>query len=102
LNVAGYRWSSATAHLTEEDEFQIIDMDWWRASDGRREWSKIIACEEDADAVTLRASTYAGRPYGEAAFVADVAARFGRRWQRGRPRTEVAIVAHEMVQSSLH
>ena len=71
-----YRWSSAVAHLTEEDEFQLIDMRWWETSSVKKEWPQFLN-RHDSDAVAaLRASTYAGRPFGDEAFMTEVGARF--------------------------
>jgi putative transposase len=102
-----YRWSSAVAHLTETDEFELIDMRWWRASGVQKEWSKFLDCDDSDEVAALRASTYAGRPFGEEAFMAEVGARFGRQWNRGRPRkdgvqkAEIPIAGKERVQFSL-
>lgn len=85
-----YRWSSASAHLTGADEFRLIDMRWWEASGAKKEWPLLLGCD-DSDAVTaLRASTYAGRPFGDEAFMTEIGARFGRQWNRGRPRKKGA------------
>ena len=48
--VSEYRWSSATAHLAEADEFQLLDMQWWGASGLQTEWSNFLDCE-DSDEV---------------------------------------------------
>jgi putative transposase len=92
-NVGAYRWSSAVAHLTEKDEFQLIDMRWWEATGAQKEWPRLLDCEDTGQEAALRASTYAGRPFGEEAFVTEVGARFGRQWKRGRPRKDAASVA---------
>jgi putative transposase len=102
-----YRWSSAAAHLTKVDEFELIDMQWWGASGLQTEWQEILDCGDREDGAVLRASTYAGRPFGEEAFMAEVGARFGRQWNRGRPRkdriekAEIGIGGKERVQVSL-
>jgi putative transposase len=105
--VSEYRWSSAIAHLTEADEFQLLDMQWWGASGFQKEWSDVLDCEDSDQVAALRASTYAGRPFGGEAFMAEVGAQFGRQWRRGRPRkdgmqkTGIAIAAKQQVQFSL-
>jgi hypothetical protein len=83
-----YRWSSAAAHLRETDEFQLIDMRWWEASGAKKEWPQLLNCDDSGAVAALRASTYAGRPFGDEAFMAEIGARFGRQWNRGRPRKE--------------
>jgi putative transposase len=70
--VGEYRWSSAIAHLTGADDFQLIDMQWWSASGLQREWLRSLGSEDAADIAALRASTYAGRPFGEEAFMTGV------------------------------
>ena len=87
-NGGEYRWSSAVAHLTEADEFELIDMRWWRGSGVRKEWPKFLNCDDADVVVGLRASTYAGRPFGDEVFMAEVGARFSRQWNRGRPRKD--------------
>jgi putative transposase len=105
--VAEYRWSSAIAHLTEADEFQLLDMQWWRASGFQKEWWNFLLCENSDDVAALRASTYAGRLFGDEAFMEEVGAQFGRQWKRGRPRkdgrqkTGITIAAKQQVQFSL-
>jgi hypothetical protein len=55
----------------------------------------------------LRASTYAGRPFGDEGFVMEAGTRFGRRWTRGNPRkegaakTETPVVEGKKAQFSL-
>jgi len=89
-NGGEYRWSSAVAHLTEVDGFQLVDMRWWGASGLKKEWQEVLDREDSDEVAALRASTYAGRPFGEEAFMAEVGARFGRQWNRGRPRKDRA------------
>jgi putative transposase len=102
-----YRWSSAVAHLTEVDEFQLIDMEWWETSGVKKEWPRLLNCDDSDAVAVLRASTYAGRPFGDDAFMTEIGARFGRQWNRGRPRkdgvqkTEVPSAKEKKVQFSL-
>jgi hypothetical protein len=63
-----YPWSNALAHLTEVDEFQLLVLPWWKASGAQKEWAKFIDCDDPDEVAVLRASTYAGRPFGEEAF----------------------------------
>jgi len=101
-----YRWSSAVAHLTEADEFQLIDMRWWEASGVKKEWPQLLDCD-DSDAVAALRATYAGRPFGDEAFMTEIGARFGRQWNRGRPRKdgvqkpEIRIAKESKTQFSL-
>jgi putative transposase len=87
-----YVWSSAVAHVTGRDPTGLLDMDWWRLA-GRENWRQALnrrfaQCDEEAEEVErqrIRSCTYAGRPFGDPAFVADMAKRFQRYWNRGRP-----------------
>jgi len=36
--------------------------------------------------------TYAGRPFGDAEFVAEIGERFARRWIRGRPKRKPELL----------
>jgi putative transposase len=83
-----YRWSSAMAHLREKDSFELIDMQWWRTAGAQRDWPDFLECDDSEQSAALRASTYAGRPFGEEHFIAEVGAQFGRQWYRGRPRQD--------------
>ena len=102
-----YRWSSAAAHLTKVDEFHLIDMQWWGSSGLQTEWQEVLDSSDGDGGAALRASTYAGRPFGEEAFMAEVGARFGRQWNRGRPpkdrveKAEIEIGRKERAQLSL-
>ena len=86
---AGYRWSSAAAHVTGEDKDGVLDMEWWRRH-GPGDWSAVLQAEDQQNALSLRACTYAGRPFGSDSFVAELGDRFGRKWTPGRPRKDKA------------
>jgi len=46
-------------------------------------WEGLLATPDEQAAMRLlRRCTYAGRPYGQEEFVADVKQRFQRRWRR--------------------
>ena len=83
---AGYRWSSAAAHLEGADEFGVLDLSWWQREGRRETWAQTLG-EADAEAdAQLRRCTYAGRPCGTEDFLEAMSARFGRSWVIGRPR----------------
>lgn len=84
---AEYRWSSAPAHLTGEDQSGILDMEWWRR-EGLGSWDEVLKDEEEEAEARLRGCTYAWRPFGEESFVSEMAKKFGRYWTRGRPKKE--------------
>ena len=82
---ADYRWSSAAAHLTGQDESGTLDMEWWRR-EAPVDWEQVLRAESVESDSALRACTYAGRPFGSESFVSEMAERFGRYWVRGRPK----------------
>ena len=78
-------------------------MDWWRQA-GPRDWREVlrrVPRESDEDAArhdsvfNLRACTYAERPFRDAEFVEEMAVRFGRQWNRGRPTRWAALTQEE-------
>ena len=85
-----YRWSSAAAHLSgpAAERMACLDWDYWRARGGAAAWKRNLEMLEDIrETQRLRRATYAGAPIGSEEFVADMEARFGRRWREpGRPR----------------
>ena len=84
LNCAGrageYPWSSAGAHLTEKDEYGILDLVWWQRK-GCANWEAHLEIEGHQPVAILRAYTYAGRPFGDESFVREMGDRFGRQQQ---------------------
>jgi hypothetical protein len=99
-----YRWSSAVAHITATDEDELVDMRWWETS-AAAEWSQLLGSEDAVATAELRASTYAGRPFGDEVFVKEIGTQFGRGWTRGRPRkngaAETSAVEARKAQFSL-
>lgn len=85
---ADYRWSSARAHLTGGEADGIVDMEWWEREKPAN-WEQVLG-EEEAQLQDLRQCTYAGRPFGDEAFMNSMRERFGRTWQPGRPRKPTA------------
>jgi putative transposase len=85
-----YRWSSAIAHVTGTDEDGLIDMGWWKTNAAVAEWAQFLSGEDAVATAELRASTHAGRPFGDEVFVTEIGTRFGRAWTRGRPRKDGA------------
>jgi putative transposase len=87
---ADYRWSSAAAHLSGVDSTGILDMEWWQREGRGADWGEVLSEEELEATSALRRCTYAGRPFGDTRFVREMAQRFGRHWERGRPNKEPA------------
>jgi putative transposase len=93
-SAAEYPWSSAAAHLSGCDPSHLLDGEWWRAEGVGPVWSDWLGkAEQDEE---LQRCTYAGRPFGDAEFVAMVGERFGRRWIPGRPKKPPAPKAADM------
>jgi len=87
-----YDWSSAQAHITGQDEFDVLALDVWPPKRRRKQWSKILAEPLDEDLrEKLRMFTQTGRPVGSKAFVAALEKRFRKRLHPlpvGRPRKD--------------
>jgi len=90
-HAADYPWSSARAHLTGEDEQDILDLEWWRR-EARMNWSEVLKQQPAETCFSLRSCTYAGKPFGPDSFVSELGERLGRKWTPGRPRKEPAAV----------
>ncbi len=85
-----YRWSSAAAHLVDKDQSGILDLEWWRR-ERPRNWTELLNGPQDQAESALRGCTYAGKPFGEEGFVSEIAEKFGRYWNRGRPKKKTAL-----------
>ena len=80
-----YRWSSARDHLSdgEQDRFGILDPTAWRERGGAEGWRELLQVTDSANEIyLLKRCTYAGRPFGEESFLAEMEERFGRHWRR--------------------
>lgn len=82
-----YPWSSASAHLSGKDPSGILDLEWWR-QERPSNWEEMLKGEATQAEAILRTCTYAGKPFGEDCFVRELGNKFGRYWQRGRPRKD--------------
>ena len=82
--VEDYRWSSAGVHLSEaKDSSGILDLEFWKSAGGAERWKDLhAAAERPSETHLLRRCTYAGRPFGEEAFVERIEATFQRKWRR--------------------
>jgi putative transposase len=80
-----YRWSSAAVHLGERkpERGVALDLAFWERSGGAETWRAMHGSGEgDGQLNLLRRCTYAGRPFGEEEFVAQLEVRFDRKWRR--------------------
>jgi hypothetical protein len=94
------------AHMTGTDEHELIDIRWWKTGAATAEWAQFLGREDAAATAGLRASTYAGRPFGDEVLVTKVGTRFGRSWTvdvRGKKeqQTETPVVEGKKAQFSL-
>lgn len=74
-NAWQYRWSSASAHITGEDPFDILDLEKWQEGFGGpgEEWRQYLRVwENEKDVIQLQSHTRKGRPLGSDNFI-DVA-----------------------------
>jgi len=79
-----YRWSSAGVHLGEaKDSSGLLDLAYWEKAGGAETWRELHASGGGAeDVALLRRCTYAGRPFGEEAFLVMLEGQFQRSWRR--------------------
>ena len=72
-------WSSAAAHCGVSSPDPALEMERWRQRWSAPEWSSFLAeVESAAELAALRCFTHTGRPFGSAAFVADLEAAMSR------------------------
>jgi putative transposase len=83
-----YRWSSAAAHLLgQRDTSGVLDLGFRKRARGAATWAELHGrAENAAERNEFRRCTYAGRPFGEEAFVLEMEARFQRKWLRPERR----------------
>jgi len=85
-----YQWSSARAHLRGKDPLGILDWGVWKDLRGAEGWAELLANDEELlELQLLRRCTYAGRPFGEEAFVKRIEKKLNRKWRRWRFEKEM-------------
>jgi putative transposase len=79
-----YAWSSAAAHLgLVKDRYGLLDSQFLEEQGGAAGWAELLATpEESLEIRLLQRCTYAGRPFGDDAYLAALEERFGRVWRR--------------------
>jgi putative transposase len=95
---ADYRWSSAAAHLTGKDPFGVLDWSEWERLGKAEGWAGLLATPEEREQMRLlRRCTYAGRPFGEEEFLAEMEEQFDRKWRswgfEGKEMNKIAAAA---------
>jgi len=86
-----YRFSSASAHVTDDDPTGLLDLAEWGKAIGRvGDWSEYLSEREDPDETArLRRWTRAGCPLGSDSFISKLERTLRRRLRPlpvGRPR----------------
>ncbi len=85
-----YPWSSAAAHVGEEDPTGLLDLEKWRESSRDLDWRSILLEGLDEDEMTqLRLCTKRGRPWASEKFLDKLERSLGialRPQRVGRPR----------------
>ena len=63
----------------------------WFDYGGAEEWRLLLGAGDEGSRKELQRCTHSGRPFGDEAFLASFAERFGRHWNRGRPPKRPAV-----------
>ena len=75
-----YPWSSAKAHITGQDEHEVLALKVWPSRQLRRKWADFLRKKLSIDTrERLRTYTQTGRPLGSKAFVEKLEKKFRRR-----------------------
>ncbi len=81
-----YEWSSARAHVSGLESDPLVDAWAWSEFGLGADWRAALAARSDGDqAAELRRATYAGQPFGDQKFVAEMEQRLNRPLRRRRP-----------------
>lgn len=87
-----YEWSSARAHLTGLDDWDLLDLEQWSRVCPLDDWDEALAAELEGEAPLLKkliAETRRGAPFGDEEFIGELETVLGRRLKPnpvGRPR----------------
>ena len=76
-----YAWSSARAHVTGWDEWDMLDLAAWEEICDREQWRQILsAAAERHEYEMLERASYGGKPYGERVSAASCRPESGGTW----------------------
>jgi putative transposase len=85
-----YAWSSAAAHIENNDPMGLLDMKWWRTVSKRLDWKAILQKQiNENDLSKIRLATTRGRPLATDSFLSKLEKTVGRRLRPlpvGRPK----------------
>ena len=75
-----FEWSSARAHLGEDNAAAMLDMEWWEAHWTSEDWRAVLRdrAESAQELRDIRQATYTGRPLGSKQFIAGLEENLGR------------------------
>jgi putative transposase len=81
-----YPWSSAAGHVTGRDSAGLVDEWAWSELELQADWQQRLESKlGDETAAELRQATYAGLPFGDAGFVAQLERSHARRLRPAPP-----------------
>jgi len=87
---AKYPWSSASAHSSGKDKYEILKLSPWPGKRSQKTWKKMLNKALDDDTKKqIQIATQTGRPWGSDGFIAKLEKKFRRRLKAlpvGRPK----------------
>lgn len=99
-SAADWRWSSADAHITGEDPWQISDLAWWHANCPPDWWPQVLASgyRDAAIAIRIREATHTGRPLGSDGFIRELELTVERPLRPGKrgPKSQATEQADQL------
>lgn len=86
---SSYKWSSAKAHITGKDPYELLALDVWPEKRYRKKWASMLrkALPKDVQDY-IRVTNQTGRPWGSEAFIKSLERKYHRRLRAmpvGRP-----------------
>jgi putative transposase len=87
-----YAWSSAAAHVGENDPSGLLDIELWKKETSAESWKRNLIRKDDLETVLMiKTVTSSGRLLGSDAFISKLETKIGRRLRPmpiGRPRKD--------------
>lgn len=79
-DAGSWSWSSATAHLGQATDDELLDIEPWRHHWSESTWRAYLAAgEKQFELAAMRRCTYTGRPLGRAEFIRRLEQKTQRR-----------------------
>ncbi|MCH9021803.1 MAG: transposase [Planctomycetes bacterium] len=86
---SSYKWSSAKAHITGKDPYDLLALDVWPEKRYRKQWASLLRKSLSKDVQEyIRVTLQTGRPWGSDAFIKSLERKYKRRLRAlpiGRP-----------------